>query len=235
IRPSRVRSKTAPHASSSRTRSGDSGAWSWAIGALLRYLPPIIVSRKWVCHVSRSSTCRSEAATPPPAMTVWALPSSDLQTSPTFAPASAAAIAARRPAPPAPTTSTSWGCRSSRSSRPPSIIGRPPRGSQSDRRVRDHPEGEQADVDVGEGHGQEARPGPEHVVAVEAGEAPPAGVPHLRPARAGEAVHLAADDVAERVAGQRVAAQQRGVEEQDEDAQPDPDAAAGREDRRRRV
>src|SRR5438093_13601915 len=40
-------------------------------------------------------------------MTVCALPSSDLQTSPTEAPPAEAAIAARRPAPPAPMTSTS--------------------------------------------------------------------------------------------------------------------------------
>src|SRR5262249_49616677 len=40
-------------------------------------------------------------------MTVWALPRSDLQTRPTETPAADAAIAARRPAPPAPMTSTS--------------------------------------------------------------------------------------------------------------------------------
>jgi len=40
-------------------------------------------------------------------MTVWALPSSDLQMSPTEAPAAEASMAARRPAPPAPITMTS--------------------------------------------------------------------------------------------------------------------------------
>ena len=40
-------------------------------------------------------------------MTVCALPSSDLQTRPTDAPAADASIAARRPAPPAPMTITS--------------------------------------------------------------------------------------------------------------------------------
>ena len=39
---------------------------------------------------------------PPSAITVWALPSSDLQISPTDTPLPAASIAARRPAPPAP-------------------------------------------------------------------------------------------------------------------------------------
>src|SRR5262245_16683046 len=229
IRPSRVRSNTAPQASSSRTRSGDSSAWSWAIRGLLRSLPPTIVSRKCVCQVSRSSTCWSEAATPPSAMTVWALPSNDLQTRPTFAPASAASMAARSPAPPAPTTRTSWGWRSTRSGRSKRsiIAGR----SEPDRRVRDDPEREHPDVDVGERDRQQARPGPEHVVPVEAREALPARVPDLRPAAAREAVHLSADDVAERMARQGIAAQQRRVEEQDEHPQPDPDAAARREDR----
>ena len=86
IRPSRVRSKTAPQASSSRTRSGASWAWSWAIRGLLSSLPPTIVSRKWTCQESCSATLPSAAATPPSAITVWALPRSDLQTSPTFAP-----------------------------------------------------------------------------------------------------------------------------------------------------
>ena len=72
-------------------------------------LPPTIVSRKWTCHESAGATCASAAATPPSAMTVWALPSSDLQTRPTSAPASCAAIAARSPAPPAPMTRTSCG------------------------------------------------------------------------------------------------------------------------------
>ena len=44
---------------------------------------------------------------PPSAITVCALPSSDLQTSAVLAPWAEASIAARRPAPPAPTTMTS--------------------------------------------------------------------------------------------------------------------------------
>src|SRR6266508_4695761 len=45
-------------------------------------------------------------------MTVWALPSRDLQTIAVLAPRADASIAARRPAPPAPmtTTSYSWIC-----------------------------------------------------------------------------------------------------------------------------
>ena len=47
---------------------------------------------------------------PPSAITVCALPSSDLQTSAVFAPWAEASIAARSPAPPAPTTTTSYSC-----------------------------------------------------------------------------------------------------------------------------
>src|SRR5436189_225152 len=56
MRPSLVRSKTAPHASSSRTRSGASFACSSAMRKLLRYCPPRIVSEKWTFQLSRSST-----------------------------------------------------------------------------------------------------------------------------------------------------------------------------------
>ena len=44
---------------------------------------------------------------PPSAITVWALPSSDLHTRAVRAPAAEASTAARSPAPPAPTTTTS--------------------------------------------------------------------------------------------------------------------------------
>ena len=74
---------------------------------LFTYWPPRIVSAKWTFQLSRSSTLASAAAMPPSAITVCALPSSDLQTSPTETPAAEASIAARRPAPPAPMTSTS--------------------------------------------------------------------------------------------------------------------------------
>ena len=73
----------------------------------LRNEPPFIVSRKCVCQPSCGSTWASAAAMPPSAITVWALPSSDLHTSPTEQPSAAASIAARSPAPPAPITSTS--------------------------------------------------------------------------------------------------------------------------------
>ncbi len=74
---------------------------------LLMYWPPRMVSAKWTFQLSRSSTLARAAAIPPSAMTVWALPSSDLHTRPTLQPAAEASMAARSPAPPAPMTSTS--------------------------------------------------------------------------------------------------------------------------------
>ena len=53
---------------------------------LLTYCPPRMVSAKWTFQLSRSSTLARAAAMPPSAMTVWALPSSDLQTRPTETP-----------------------------------------------------------------------------------------------------------------------------------------------------
>ena len=55
---------------------------------LLRYLPPNIVSWKCICQLSSGATLPSDAATPPSAITVCALPSSDLQTSAVRAPRS---------------------------------------------------------------------------------------------------------------------------------------------------
>ena len=66
-----------------------------------------MVSAKWTSQLSSASTLPIPAAMPPSAMTVCALPSSDLVTTATRQPASAAAMAARIPAPPAPTTRTS--------------------------------------------------------------------------------------------------------------------------------
>ena len=77
------------------------------------------------------------AAMPPSAITVCALPSSDLVMIAVFAPASAAAIAARRPEPPAPITMTSYWCRSAvpcAGADVVSVIQRPPqknRGSSN--------------------------------------------------------------------------------------------------------
>src|SRR5579871_2161582 len=75
---------------------------------LFRYCPPRIVSAKCTRQLSRSSTLPIAAAMPPSAITVCALPSSDFVTTPVFTPAAEASIAARNPAPPAPTTRTSY-------------------------------------------------------------------------------------------------------------------------------
>ena len=74
---------------------------------LLSSLPPRMVSRKWTFQLSSGQTFPRAAAIPPSAMTVWALPSSDLQMRAVRAPWAQASMAARRPAPPAPTTMTS--------------------------------------------------------------------------------------------------------------------------------
>ena len=74
---------------------------------LLRNLPPRMVSRKWTIQLSFGLTLPIAAAHPPSAMTVCALPNSDLEMMAVFLPASRASMAARRPAPPAPMTMTS--------------------------------------------------------------------------------------------------------------------------------
>src|SRR6267378_126151 len=155
MRPSGVRSKTAPQASSSRTRSGASLACSSAMRQLLTYWPPRMVSAKWTFQLSRSSTLASAAATPPSAMTVWALPRRHLQTMPTETPAAEASMAARRPAPPDPITNTSC-----------STVSKS--GILKNSHVFPHAHRTKPDVDVSEHHAEKAHPGPEHVTAVQA-------------------------------------------------------------------
>ncbi|SKU89029.1 Uncharacterised protein [Mycobacteroides abscessus subsp. abscessus] len=72
-----------------------------------------MVSPKCICQLSLSLALPIDAAQPPSAMTVCALPNSDLQTTATLKPCSRASMTARRPAPPAPITTTSYWCRSS--------------------------------------------------------------------------------------------------------------------------
>ena len=74
---------------------------------LLRNLPPRMVSRKWTSQLSCGFALPIDAAIPPSAMTVWALPNSDFEMIATRLPRSRASIAARSPAPPAPMTRTS--------------------------------------------------------------------------------------------------------------------------------
>ena len=66
-----------------------------------------MVSRKCTIQLSLLFTLPIAAAAPPSAITVCALPNSDLEMMAVFLPASRASIAARSPAPPAPMTTTS--------------------------------------------------------------------------------------------------------------------------------
>src|SRR5262245_50689924 len=137
---------------------------------LFRYWPPRIVSAKCTRQLSRSSTYPIAAAIPPSAITVCALPSSDLQTRPTRAPFADASIAARRPAPPAPITNTS--CSIVWISLIARRLPRSVRWRSSDNPpVVPDPHRAHADVDVREGHADETHPRPLHVPPVEAARA----------------------------------------------------------------
>src|SRR3954451_19658041 len=92
-------------------------------------------------------------------MTVWALPSSDLHTTAVRAPSSRASMAARRPAPPAPTTTTSYWCFSI------SIISGTLRSEEAG--IGEHAAGQQVDVEVGEGDAEQRDPGEGHVAGVQ--------------------------------------------------------------------
>src|SRR3954467_13334472 len=171
---------------------------------LFTYCPPRSVSAKCTRQLSRSSTLASAAATPPSAITVCALPSRLLQTRPTLAPAALASIAARSPAPPAPITSTSWSC------------SRWLDMSDDDPRVVDDAHRAEAPVDVGDADEHEGSPGPVAVEGVEPAGFLPRPVARLAEARAVGAVHAPADQVAEGVAAEEVAAEQHGVHGEDD-------------------
>ena len=79
-----------------------------------------MVSRKCTCQLSLLLTLPIDAAMPPSAITVCALPNSDLQMIAVRCPRLRASIAARSPAPPAPITTTSKVWRSSSVMRVPS-------------------------------------------------------------------------------------------------------------------
>src|SRR5262249_33017583 len=165
---------------------------------LLSILPPRMVSRKWTCQLSSAMTFPMAAAMPPSAMTVWALPSSDLQISAVFAPRAEASIAARRPAPPAPTTTTSNSCVSKSLTSPP----------LEEPRVVDRPGRQQPDVEVGQRHPHQARPRIHHVPGVQPAEELPRPEPD---GRLGELVQAAAAQVPAGVTRQRVQPDQRRV------------------------
>src|SRR6202034_3996305 len=165
ILPSGVRSNTAPQASSSYTRSGASLACSSAIRGLFRNLPPRMVSLKCTIQLSLLFTLPMAAAQPPSAITVWALPNRDLEMIAVFLRASRASIAARRPEPPAPTTTTSKGSRSMSVISSPASVEKP--------RVAEHPGGDEPDVEVGQHQGAQRGPRELHVTRIQLGDLGP--------------------------------------------------------------
>src|SRR3954463_12407230 len=144
-----------------------------------------------------------DAAMPPSAMTVCALPSSDLQTTATFAPALCASMAARSPAPPAPMTTTSYSWTSVVPEAPVGVVMSGDPDLVVDAVGADHP-----DVHVGERDTEQGDPGELHVAVVELGHPGPEPVAHRV---LGEVVEAAAHDVPAAVAAQAVQPQQRRV------------------------
>src|SRR5690606_15275968 len=190
-----------------------------AIRHWLRNFPPRIVSRKCTCQVSPELTLPMAAAMPPSAITVCALPNSDLQITAVRAPRSRASMAARRPAPPAPTTTTSHSCRSTTvipqrpSHRKPSETRTP----SEEARIVEDAGGDEIHVEVGERHAQQRGPGQLHVAGVQAPHPLPHPVAHRMP---GEVLQLPADDVPAGVAGDRVQPDQHDVGQEAERAEP---------------
>src|SRR5688500_15494974 len=127
-----------------------------------------MVSRKWIFQPSRLSTLPSAAAMPPSANTVCALPSRLFDSTAVFKPRALASIAARRPAPPAPITTTSCStvCTSDTSSIfvLPGVV------------VVNHAHADQAHVEIGEADPDQAEPGELHVSPVEPGSALPSAI-----------------------------------------------------------
>src|SRR5260370_573628 len=88
-------------------------------------------------------------------------------------------------------------------------------GLEAQRRIDDDAGRQEANVQVGQGDGDEARPGPALVEQVEPGRPPPEAVAHLSAAAAREAVELPADEVPQRVTRQRIAREERHVDRHD--------------------
>src|SRR5438105_3720646 len=153
---------------------------------LLSSCPPSMVSAKWTSQLSAASTLARPAAMPPSAITVCALPSSDFVTTATEQPASAAAMAARMPAPPAPTTRTSQ-----------SIVSYGSRviDSEDDMRVGEDAGVEKVDVDVGDDDAEHAHPCPHGVAPVQYRHPGPRAVPGHAGTGVGVAIEPAPDEM----------------------------------------
>src|SRR4051812_21490321 len=169
IRPSGVRSNSAPYVSSSHTRSGASLACNSAIRQWFMNLPPRIVSRKCTCQLSLELTFPIAAAAPPSAITVWALPNSDLHTIAVRLPCRRASMAARSPAPPAPITTTSKLWRSI------SVIDCCS-SSVNEAKVVEPTGGHSHHVEVRQSQGAERDPGQLHVARIDPGDERPGAI-----------------------------------------------------------
>src|SRR5829696_2385314 len=225
ILPSEVRLKRAPHCSSSMTLSGASLAKISAIRQLLRNLPLFMVSMKCSCQLSSGSTFPTDAAMPPSAMTVWALPKSDLLTTPTESPRSLASIAALSPAPPAPIISTSCSltsCRAEPFTLPSVSIASTPLKEpyllreQEPLRVRHGPRHEQAYVQVRPPHRKQANPGPEHVMSGQAADPVMSPAAHVASRNAGVAIHPTSHKMPHGMAAEGVSREQDHVHQKKE-------------------
>src|SRR5271166_1236097 len=86
-----------------------------------------------------------------------------------------------------------------------------------------HAHGAEPDVEVREGHAEEAHPGPPHVPAVEAARTAIRRLPHRV---AGHAIEIAPDNVAEGVTAEAVAGEQHHVERQHQGADADAECVA---------
>src|ERR1700689_2211542 len=159
-----------------------------------------MVSRKWTIQLSLGLELPIAAAQPPSAMTVCALPNSDLEMIPGFLPACPAPIAPRSPATPPPPPPTPRGSRSM------SVIASP--ASVEEPRVAEHPGGDEPDVEVSQHQGAERGPRELHVTRIQLGDLGPYPVSDRV---GGEVLQPAAGDVPARLARQRVRPQQDPV------------------------
>src|SRR5579883_2713923 len=163
---------------------------------LFRYCPPRIVSAKCTFQLSRSSTFASAAAMPPSAITVCALPSRDLVTTPTETPA---AEASRPPADP-PRLRQSPGHHIGASHTPPS----------EDPPVVPDAHGAQPDIDIREGHPEETAPRPGHMAGVQTTDAV---IYPFANRRAGEPVQNSSHEMSQRMTTERITAQQNHIQQ----------------------
>jgi hypothetical protein len=200
--PVRVRSNSAPHASSSQTRSGASLPCSSAIQGLFRNFPPRMVSRKCTRQLSFGLTFPITAAQPPPAITVCALPNSDLEM---IAPLAAQPRLDRRPQPGAARADHHH------------VAGvaihvshhHSPFGLVKDPWVWEGAAGHEQDVQVGQHQRAERDPGQLHVPRIQPRDPGLGPVTHRVP---GEALQAAAGDVPAGVAAERVPPRQDHVD-----------------------